>query len=231
MDEVQEGIYSSDIALGCLYTYEFRSFIPALEISEYLWQDDECLLAGLPPPVKKRDTLIQPFDSIVWICSIASVAGTIMLAFGYTKSLGDEAPISYGAWLSHIFATFFQEPHLSVTELKSDKVRIFMTIFMSMTFILTSAYAGILKSFLSIPPKPPTLKTLQEVAESSTPLVQHEGFIDTSPLLSEDKQKIVKRTTGHMAPPSLIGQVIEEKIILFGSKDLMQYHIGEDLFR
>ena len=229
LKEVTDDAYVSEVGFGAIYIYEFD--FTRMELSEPIWQDDECLMAGLPPPVKRRDTLILPFQPLVWVCALLCMVASISFLFIYTWISMDGNKISYAAWFIHIFAAFFQEPHMSLTELKSNGVRMFFVIFMSMTFILATAYAGTLTSFLSIPPRSPTLKTLKDVAESSIDLVQIEGLKDTSSHINEYKKIIMSRTFEHETPPTLLNRVINRDLIYFGSRDFMWYTIGKGFQR
>ena len=228
--EVPDDVEGSDVGFGAIYIYE-HDFMKTFELSEPVWQDDECLLAGLPPPVKRSDTLILSFKPLVWALALGSIVISLSFLFIYTWITNNSENVSYGSWFIHIIAAFFQEPDMSLTKLKSDGIRIFLVIFMSMTFILATAYAGTLTSFLSIPPKSPKMKSLKDVAESSLSLVQIQIKDTFSSHINEYKKIIISRTFEHATPPTLLDRVINRDLIYFGSRDFMWFTIGKGLKR
>ena len=115
----------------------------------------------------------MPFSLTTWVLIFVVAIITLLFLFGYTHQFKEQAELSYSLWAIIISASLFQEHDGNVNTLKSDGLRLFFSIFFSMTFILTTSYAGVLVSFLSIPPRLPLLKTMKDVAESPLPLVQY----------------------------------------------------------
>ena len=226
----QPELLSSDVGITGILLYAFPDGFDKNDFSVWMWAEENIILARLPPPVKRQDTLIMPFSLTTWILIMLFSILTIVFLFCYTYKYKDEAELSYSLWVLIISASLFQEHDGNVNTLKSDGLRLFFSIFFSMTFVLTSSYAGVLVSFLSIPPKLPLMKTMADVAKSPLPLVQYSDMKEpTDP--NADRRKILERVFEHITPPTLLPQVIDGELLLFGAKLLVEDMIKEDIKR
>ena len=224
------GLFSSDVGISAMYIYFYPEILDKIDLSEMMWADENCLLARLPPPIKRQDTLIMPFSSTIWILLFAACFGALVFLFGYSYQYKQKAELSDSLWLLIICASLFQEHDGNVNKLKSDGLRLFFSIFFSMTFILTSSYAGVLVSFLSIPPKLPLMRTMKDVAESPLPLVQY-SFMKEPFDPNVYRQKILDKTFEHDRPPTLLSKVLNGELILIGSRLLLNDMIKKDTSR
>ena len=175
--EPKPGVFSSDISITGIILYAFPAAHDKIDISERTWIEENCFLAGVPPPIRRQDTLTMPFSFSTWTLIFVIMLITIIFLCAYTFISKEDAELSYGHWVIIISASVFQEHDDKLIYLQSNGLRLFFCIFFCMTFILTSSYAGVLVSFLSIPPKVPLLKTLEDIADSSLPLVQYVNML------------------------------------------------------
>ena len=74
----------------------------------------------------------------------------------------------------------FQEPSGSFIFIKEHGLKIFFATFTTMSFILAASYSGILVSYLTLPSKITTMKTLKDVATSKLVPVQFFDFTDNA---------------------------------------------------
>ena len=223
---------SSDVGLTAVTIFEFflHGSWDSTEASEMTWIDEICLLARLPPPVKRQDTLVMPFGFTIWVLIVLSMIASLIFLFSYTFVSKQKSEVSYGHWLLFVISAFFQESNDQLITLKSNGLRIFLALFLSMTFILSSSYAGLLVSFLSIPPKLPIFHTLKDVAQSPIPLVQYNAMKeDSDPNVY--REMILSRTFEHVMPPTLLPIVLKGNLISYGSKLLYWQMIKDDIIR
>ena len=200
-----------------------------MENTVMIWQDEDCLLAGYPPPMKRRDTLILPFDRSVWLFSFLIMICSIIFVFVYIWIAGPRAELKYGQAFTYLWATVFQEPAQTLDRVQSNGFRIFLVIFTATFFILSTSYSGNLVSFLSIPPKRDILHSLEDVANSPQYAIQLEFMqylseFNTNP----HKQIIAGKTQGVFDIGEHIPKVRELEAVLFGSKDYLKYLIKID---
>ena len=166
------------MAYGAIYKHENVDLVAYYEHSDTMYLDLECVLAGMPVAEKRRDTLVMPFQNTIWVMILITLIASAALLYFYVEFFKEMSVYSFGEWAMHIWATFFQEPHSSLSFLKSIPLRAFFMIFTAMSFVLASSYSGILVSYLTTPPRLLILNTLQDMADSKLDVLQVYDFTD-----------------------------------------------------
>ena len=170
----------------------------------------------------------MPFGLITWIFLFVTMTISTLFVMSHTYFSKEAAQFSYGEWVVHMAACLFQEPHGSLVYMKSNGLRVFITIFLAMTFILSSSYAGTLVSFLSIPPKIPLMKTMKDVALSGTPLVQYTDVKEASDP-NVYRNMILDNTFEHDTPAVLVPDALKGELIIFGNLMFWWHYIKNDI--
>ena len=221
-------VFSSDVGITAITHYVFHDVSKnTVEFSGTMFILRDVLLARIPQAVKRRDTLTRPFGHLTWIVLFVTMFCCILFVLGHTYFAKTQAEYSYGEWFLHMVACLFQEPDTSLIYMKSDGLRLFIIIFLAMTFILSSSYAGTLVSFLSIPSKIPFMKTLKDVALSGLPLVQYTDVKEAGdPNVWRDM--ILKRTFEDDSPPTLLPRALKGELIIFGNYMMLSSLINDD---
>ena len=200
-----------------------------MELSEITWHDELCLMAGVPPPVKRRDTLIIPFDSMVWFLAAVTMIGSIAFLFLYIWSFQETSEVGFGDGFMYLWASVFQEPGQSMNYVTSNGLRCFLLIFSFTFLVLSQSYSGNLVSFLTIPPKSPIMTTLADLADSPLPVIQIEKLKEDPRMVTNpDKRRILKKIVETQEMAEQIPKIINREAILFGSKDFHKYAMREN---
>ena len=127
----QPELLSSDVGITGILLYAFPDGFDKNDFSVWMWAEENCIIARLPPPVKRQDTLFMPFSLITWILIVVFSILVLIFLFGYTFIYNDEAELSYALWILIISASLFQEHDGNVNTLKSDGLRLLFSIFFS----------------------------------------------------------------------------------------------------
>ena len=200
-----------------------------MDPSEIIWHDEDCFLAAVPPPVKRRDTLILPYQLLVWACIFVAIVACIMFIFIYVSVFGDRAELTHSKAFLYFWAAVFQEPEQKMNYIKSYGLRIYLVTFTSMFFILSQSYSGNLVSYLSIPPKLNLMVTLRDVSESSLIPYSFPSALYSPELeRNEHKQKIMSKAKATFELLKYLPETLAGKATLIGSKKNQMYLIKEN---
>ena len=83
---------SADVGVTGVLLY---AFLPdanlKIEFSKMTWIEENCIMAKVPPPVQRKDTLIMPFHTTVWILIFISMIISIVFLCGNDIALAANA--------------------------------------------------------------------------------------------------------------------------------------------
>ena len=83
-DFLQNGVYDLSFGSYGIFGVAFNGFVQrSSDPSVFTCQWQDSLVSGIPPPVKRRDTLVRPFQLEVWGALVLTTMLSLLLFAGY----------------------------------------------------------------------------------------------------------------------------------------------------
>ncbi|KAL7642107.1 UNVERIFIED_CONTAM: hypothetical protein RMT77_007981 [Armadillidium vulgare] len=158
----------SDISINShfLFTVGIQEFTYSQQYTTIAY----AFLSMLPAPYPDWTKLVMPFSMSSWLATISTmVVSMVLYYFSLKFSLNHQKIVISSAILMILKISLRQNLEKIIGGIWEY---IWICVWMLTMFLLTSAYTGILISFLTVPRYPKRIDTLQELADSNLRVIQ-----------------------------------------------------------
>ncbi|CAH1708941.1 unnamed protein product [Chironomus riparius] len=202
--------------------------IDSLEPKLLTYEEDAfCVLVPLPPKSSLFQLIfIEPFDGWTWLCLFLTISSSFTVWWMFRGRGAVDSPLVLGYGM---FVMFLGQG-VEYSRRNRLVLVILLQLIISMIFVLSNAYQGVITSFMIDPIRDETLKTFDEVLATKYKFLMNQLFAalinDTEEFKIDSSRKIVRFNN---ATDTFSSRILERKYVIITKCDHAEFYISNKL--